>query len=135
MREIIFKARRLDNGEWVLGDLNRFSDGRAAIADSQQDWFLVDPETVCEYTGGKDRSGQRIFEGDTVRLGARYKNLTGIVNFNSFCFCLKLNTPDAFGRNNPAMDIIENEYPNEIVVIGNIHDSKVVKTYAQADSV
>lgn len=68
MREILFKAKRWSDGKWVYGDLNQLQDSTiihwynngCRVADE------VDPSTVCQYTGLKDKNGKRIFEGDNV---------------------------------------------------------------------
>lgn len=74
MREILFKAKRLDNGEWVDGLLwkKKYYGTKVCIScfpdkDDDEKCFVVDPETVCQYTGRTNDNGVKIFEGDIVK--------------------------------------------------------------------
>ncbi|MBQ5361783.1 MAG: hypothetical protein IIU63_00405 [Clostridia bacterium] len=121
MREILFRAKRdknyCDTQEWTYGVpfIDHEGDCIFKTASSER---VVDPKTVGQYTG-LTVNGTRIFEGDIVKFG----NIIGIINYSTGCYCVKTNKPDWRNRNNPAIDIVINEYPNEIEIIGNIHDN------------
>lgn len=66
IENIKFKAKRLDNGEWVEGDLMKESYGARIIEHTSKatNWIAVDPKTVCMFTGLRDKNGKEIWEGD-----------------------------------------------------------------------
>lgn len=71
IEDIKFKAKRLDNGEWVKGDLVHSTSyvGISYPSDEFSDVPIVhrvDSKTVCQFTGLKDEEGKEIFEGDLL---------------------------------------------------------------------
>lgn len=78
MREILFRAKRIDNGEWVEGNLitNERNERKKYIGyvfDERngmiEDFDIVEviPNTICQYTGLKDKNEEKVFIGDIIR--------------------------------------------------------------------
>lgn len=73
IENIKFKAKRIDNGEWVKGDLVHSTSyvGISYPSDEFSDVPIVhrvDPETVCQFTGLIDCEGNELFEHDLIHI-------------------------------------------------------------------
>lgn len=132
MREILFKAKRFENNEWVQGFLfwmmydgvNTCCIGCEPIHGSDYGditgyWYMVDEETVCQYTGINDKYGKPIFENDIVTIeNTKKQGLPGVIVYNRLSASFELARE---GYNSIQLDYFE-DGKSEFVVVGNIHD-------------
>ena len=130
MREILFRGKRTDNGEWVYGDLIQNVDclkireqekSIKKIAKS----YEVDLETVGQFTGLLDKNGKKIFEGDIV-LGLFLfdMSINAVVKFRDGAFGLEWHRGEIIEFNaftslcNITYEIIGNIYDNPELLEG-----------------
>lgn len=108
MREILFRGKRLDNGEWVYG--SRYGNNIIPASDVYDAGFTpvrVAPKTIGQFTGLTDKNGKKIFEGDIMR------NAGNIVEFYIDGFCINGDSPLVYWTNT---EIIGNIYDNPELV-------------------
>lgn len=131
MREIIFRGKRIDNGEWVDGFYTRVADVHyilSGIFDSLINGILntrgykVIPETVCQFTGLYDKNGRKIFEGDIVRT-KKYGKVIGHVNVNDYDTFKVVYEPAIFRLVNSTRGFNLVGRAIDYEVIGNIYDN------------
>ncbi len=144
MREILFRGKRIDNGDWVCGYYVSAAARECILQSLGCLWNDIIPETVGQYTGLTDKNGKKIFEGDIFKFpdevfesyytscGTEY-NSWEVENYGVVGFCEYSGRFDfikyKFNENSVEADLHENnsldfvEFVSELEIIGNIHDN------------
>ena len=147
MRTIKFKAKNRIC-EWVKGDLLQHLDGTVYIGENEGPWTddglchsdykhveIVDPDTVCQFTGFLDKNGKEIYEGDVLRSDnfpyrsgdKKHDKYYAVVYYceKAACFgivMVKNTSSSLLGILDGDLDGIDREKMQDFEIIGNVHD-------------
>ena len=118
-REILFRGKSIDNGEWVEGTIH--FNGKYILSNKHRnnyhEWVEIIPETVGQYTGMADKNGTNIFEGDIVRESFKGHGRIYHVFWDDDYFAFRAKGEDITYQ-------LDEIAPSHCEVIGNIHDNK-----------
>ena len=134
MREILFRGKRINNGDWTYGNLivtkrligtECYVSTQNGIDNGKSYKFSVNPSTVGQYTGLIDKNGKKIFEGDIIKIVPDYDysddyTISKVYSYNGI-FCVDYHGDDF---DSTALGFLEDYLPDgDFEVIGNIHDN------------
>lgn len=129
MREILFRGKRVDNGEWLYGWYEMYPFARFPVRSciiprenakgGCYEHVEVDPATVGEYTGLQDKNGNKIFDGDIISApywrGRKVEMMKGLIEFSKGAFSVVWQDT-MYGKHFAG-------YVADMEVIGNIFDN------------
>lgn len=120
IENIKFKAQRVDNGEWVEGNLRTSKSGNAMIIPIEYSGaFSVDPSTVCQFTGLTDCEGNELWEGDILEGESKCE-----IVFSKGTFATRFIDYDGEECLDPLHYFIKEDGTVECKVVGNRFDKE-----------
>lgn len=131
MREILFKGKRIDNGEWVYGNYafcDCYTKQKHYIFQNKPLEYAVDENTICQYTGLTDKNGNKIWENDVIQYIDGNLICNGIIKFGRHVQIVMIELGfyvDWLGKETESFktDICYWTEKRDVKVIGNIFDN------------
>lgn len=121
-REIKFRGKRLDNGEWVYGDLLHLVVGVYISNDNGCNMAQIDPDTVGMSTGLKDKKGKEIYCGDILaHNGVSFGYVVDGVR--GYCFDV-IYFPPGYEESWPLYGVVVKDFNGDVEIIGNVYDEE-----------
>ena len=129
MRKILFRGKRIDNGEWAYGYYGVFGDTQQIFVPNAEArfcgkpiygmWHIVNSETVGEFTGLTDKNGTKVFEGDIVEFDVQSGKTRDVVVWSDG----EYNGVAGFRLKSRALYSITSYNRQYFEVVGNIYDN------------
>lgn len=125
MRDILFRGKAKFADQWVYGDLTHYGDDGAQIwprDENAERWnYVVDPNTVGQFTGLYDKNGTKIFEGDIIKSSCDFDDpedyVIELIVFEHCAWCTRqVGASDSDPRD-------DGDFEKFGVVIGNVYDN------------
>ena len=145
MRTIKFKGKSVDSSKWIEGYYYEECDNTYIIKDRQKDSMLnrneavlIDPDTVCQFTGLLDKNGKEIYDGDVLRSDKypyscieieEHDNYFGVIEWNEneaafYIVTIKNPKSSVKGISDGISDYLSKSELQDFEVIGNINDDE-----------
>ncbi len=145
IQNIKFKAKHLDNGEWIYGYFYQENDNTYIIENRQKESLLnrnvthkVNPDIVCPFTGFTDKNGKEVYVGDVLRSDEypfscieedEYDNYYGTIGWieeKASFYIIAIKNPESpvRGISEGICDSISQKVMQDFEVVGNIHDEE-----------